>query len=91
MTTMHPTHFRHGWAALKMKCPHFRQFEGKEHFVQDLCEAYSEAILFRDRMRLVGDLDLVVEYDQTCRELEKAVYDDLVIYSSHPQASLPKF
>jgi hypothetical protein len=85
MSKREPDHFnpyRHGWAALKMRCPGLRRFDGQEDRVKALCEAYSEAIRFRDRMQLEGDQKRMAEYDEICFGLEQDAHDYLAYYQA---------
>jgi hypothetical protein len=46
--------------------------------VRDLCEAYGEAIAFRDSLRRFGDPSgILEEYEIYCRELEADILSHL--------------
>jgi hypothetical protein len=71
-------HFTVGWAALALRYPDIRPYRTKAHGVRDLCEAYGEAVAFRDSLRRFGDPSgILEEYEIFCRELEKDILSHL--------------
>ncbi|WP_025661465.1 hypothetical protein [Rhizobium sp. IBUN] len=80
--------FAHGWLLLQMRCPALRAFRGKQHRVKDLCESYSEVVLYLEWLRTSGHKNLLGEYGQLCIDLEQDVYWFLVFYDAHPEVGM---
>ncbi|WP_146076423.1 hypothetical protein [Rhizobium grahamii] len=91
MESHHINRYRHGWASLKIRCPSFRAWEGKQHRVRELCEVYSEAISFRELVSKQGEERAVIEYDEFCRTLEQEVRHYLIFYQDHPEAGTSSY
>ncbi|KQV29707.1 hypothetical protein ASC97_23370 [Rhizobium sp. Root1203] len=74
MTKNDINHVQHGWALLALRLPGIRALSGSAHHIAELCESYSLANLYLDKLHRERPNDPAVkEYEELRRGIEQEV------------------
>ena len=64
-------HVAHGWALLALRVPEIRALAEHRQSIEEMCEAYSIAVLHLRELRALGpDTDHIAEYERLIAEIE---------------------
>lgn len=65
-------HIAHGWALLAMRLPEIRKFQCKSEGAMEIVRHYSEAVLYRGRLKSAGaSKAAIADYDALITDLEE--------------------